>query len=117
MKILLADDELEIRRLYREMLEGNGHQVTVTQDGRETLEAIAKTEFDLVILDLYMPEVDGFEVLEEVRGGGNEVPIVLMTGHFPEDMVRERIWGLDVKEVLVKPVMITTLLNAVERLA
>ncbi len=66
------------------MLEGNGFEVLVAKDGQETLEAALEGTFDLVILDLKMPRLDGFEVLEELRKAGSEVPVVVMTGHFPE---------------------------------
>ncbi len=113
MKILLADDEPDIVSLYREMLEGNGFEVETAQDGRKTLERIADETFDLIILDLHMPKVSGFEVMEELRSEGRRIPIIVMTGHYPVEEVSERIQGFGVGAVLRKPVMITTLLDAV----
>ena len=116
MKILLADDEPEILRLYKEMLQGNRHEVTTAQDGDEALERIDETADDLLVLDLYMPKRDGFEVLAEMRRRGREVPVIVMTGHYPDDEIAKRMQGMSVEEVLRKPVMITTLLNAVNRM-
>ena len=116
MKILLADDEPEILRLYKELLQGNRHEVTTAQDGDEALERIDETAYDLLVLDLYMPKRDGFAVLAEMRRRGREVPVIVMTGHYPDDEIAKRMQGMSVEEVLRKPVMITTLLNAVNRM-
>lgn len=62
-----------------------------------------------------MPRLDGFEVLRALRKADNDVPVVVMTGHFPADVVSSRIEEFGVAEVLMKPVMITDLLNAVRR--
>ena len=83
MRLLLADDEPSIRRLYTQMLEGNGFDVQVATDGQETLDAAVGGSFDLIILDLKMPRLDGFEVLRALRKADNDVPVVVMTGHFP----------------------------------
>lgn len=115
MKILLVDDEPEILRLYQELLEGNGHEVTAAQDGGEALQCFDQKHYDLLVLDLFMPVVDGFAVIKEMKRRGEKIPIIVMTGHFPDDVVAERIQGMKVLEVLRKPVMITTLLNAVNR--
>lgn len=115
MRLLLADDEPSIQRLYAQMLEGNGFEVQVATDGQEALDAALEGSHDLIILDLKMPRLDGFEVLRELRKAGSNVPAVVMTGHFPEEVVASRIDELGVAEVLMKPVMITDLLNAVRR--
>ena len=117
MRILLADDEPQIRRLYREMLEGNGYEVTVAEDGTDVMERIAEADHDLMVLDLYMPNMDGFEVLKALQAEEQHVPVIVMTGHFPDDVVAERLRGLEVVEVLRKPVMISTLINVVNRVA
>ncbi len=62
MRILLADDEPTVQRLYRQMLEGSGFEVEAASDGQETLDKVTSEPFDLVILDLNMPRLDGFEV-------------------------------------------------------
>ena len=67
MRLLLADDEPSIQRLYAQMLEGNGFEVQVATDGQEALDAALEGSHDLIILDLKMPRLDGFEVLRELR--------------------------------------------------
>jgi CheY-like chemotaxis protein len=115
MRILLADDEPSIRRLYQQMLEGNGYDIVAAIDGKEALERVTNESFDLMILDLNMPILDGFEVMTKMKEAGKKTPVIVMTGHFPEEVVEDRLEGLSVVEVLRKPVMITTLLNAVKR--
>jgi|SaaInl7_200m_RNA_FD_contig_51_1235773_length_698_multi_6_in_0_out_0_2 CheY-like chemotaxis protein len=117
MRVLLADDEPDIRYLYRQMLEGCGYQVDEAADGREVLELIEGGTFDLVIMDLYMPNVDGFEAIGLIRAKDSQVPIIVMTGHYPERVVSKRIKGLGVNKVLRKPVMITSLMTAVREVA
>ena len=70
-----------------------------------------------MILDLHVPKKDGFHVLTEMREGGNRTPVIILTGHYPDEVIAEKIQGLDVGEVLRKSVMITALMNAVNRLA
>jgi CheY-like chemotaxis protein len=115
MKVLLADDEPNVRRLYGQMLEGNGYDIEIAIDGQEALDVAISGSFDLLILDLNMPRLDGFEVMAGLKEAGKVLPVIVMTGHFPEEVVEDRLEGLQVVEVLRKPVMITTLLNAVKR--
>ncbi|MDA0748681.1 MAG: response regulator [bacterium] len=115
MKILLADDEPDILLLYKQMLEGSGYQVVAACNGEEALVEIGVQRFDLVVLDLHMPRVDGFEVLEELKQQAWEVPVIVMTGYYSDEAIAKRMHGMKVEEVLRKPVMITTLMNAVNR--
>lgn len=115
MKILLADDEPVVCRLYLQMLEGSGFEVVTAMDGQEAYDRAMAETFDLMILDLNMPRLDGFEVLEKMKAESKNVPVIVMTGHFPEEVVADRLEGLKVMDVLRKPVMITTLLDAVNK--
>ena len=118
MKILVADDEPEILNLYREMLEGCGHKVITAQDGREALGRFAAGDYDLVVMDLHMPNMDGFECIAEMQKQRKQVPVIVMTGYYPDDVIAGRFRDLEVEvmEILRKPVRITTLLNVVNRL-
>jgi CheY-like chemotaxis protein len=97
------------------MLEGSGYDVTAALDGQEALDTVTSDTFDLTILDLNMPRLDGFEVMARMKEADTSVPLIVMTGHFPEEVVEDRLEELSVVEVLRKPVMITTLLNSVKR--
>jgi len=113
VKILLADDEKDILLIYSELLAGNGHVVTAASNGKEVIRLLSDTDFDMLILDLYMPQMNGFEAIQTLRDKGYKVPVIVMTGHFPDDEVSTRLKGLQVCASLRKPVMISTLLNAV----
>ena len=115
MKILLADDEREILEIYSAMLRGNGHEVICALDGKEALDLLAEGVFDLLVLDLFMPNLDGFKTLQTLRRQGQAIPVIVMTGHYPNAVVAERIRGLKVAQVLRKPVTISELLHAVNQ--
>ena len=66
-KILIAEDEDVLLNVFKDRFESEGWRVSTAKDGIETIKAINKSKFDLVLLDLLMPKKDGFEVLKEVR--------------------------------------------------
>ena len=78
-KILVADDERPLSKALELKLSRNGFQVEVANNGEEALEKIAATKFDLAILDLIMPRVDGFGVLEKLKAEGNKLPIIVIS--------------------------------------
>jgi CheY-like chemotaxis protein len=79
--VLVVDDEADARALVRDILTAGGYRVTEAADGREALEAIARERPALVVLDLMMPELDGFEVLEHLGADPalRELPVVVLT--------------------------------------
>jgi DNA-binding NtrC family response regulator len=79
--ILVVDDEASIRNTLREILEYEDFEVEEAEDGEEALEAIQAHQYDLVLLDVKMPEVDGMEVLEEIADGAADLPVVMISGH------------------------------------
>lgn len=84
MRILLADDEPSIFKLCRQMLEGSGFEVEVAADA---LDAIRSKTFDLVIPDPKIPKLDGFEVLQTMGKEQLSVPVLVITGHYPDDVI------------------------------
>ena len=78
-KILIADDESRIRKLVNDFLSKEGYDVIEAKDGQEALDSFYSNKPDLVILDVMMPEFDGLEVCEEIRGVSEDVPIILLT--------------------------------------
>jgi OmpR family response regulator RpaB len=101
LKILIADDEANIRRILETRLSMQGHEVAAAKDGAEALELFRGFEPDLVVLDVMMPELDGFAVLERIRAQ-SEVPIILLTALGD---VADRITGLQLgaDDYMVKP--------------
>src|SRR5438093_10651503 len=77
-RILVVDDEKNIIQLIRMYLANDGHQVTTAQDGREALDKFQQQRPDLIVLDLMMPEMDGWSVCKEIRRE-SDVPIIILT--------------------------------------
>ena len=92
MNLLLVDDDVKLCRLVREYLGPMGYQVTVVHTGREGVRAALNGNFDAVILDVMMPEMDGFEVLKQLRAKSS-VPVLMLTGLGDE---ADRIVGLEI---------------------
>ncbi len=100
-RILVVDDEVNIVDLVRLYLERDGFQVEAAEDGAQALEKIRSLDPDLVILDIMLPEVDGFEVCRRVRND-SDVPIIMLTAR-DEDI--DKIVGLELgaDDYLTKP--------------
>lgn len=100
-RILIAEDEAPLRNLVRMSLEAIGHQVTAVGDGEEALNVFSPKEFDLVILDVMMPRVDGFTVCRDIRKQG-DTPIIMLTAlGSTDDMVKGFELGAD--DYIAKP--------------
>ncbi|MBN9070795.1 MAG: response regulator transcription factor [Rhizobiales bacterium] len=82
--ILIVDDEPPIRRLLRTSLASQGFQVSEAADGHGALAEIERSRPDLVILDLGLPDIDGSDVIRALRGGGNPVPILVLSSRSDE---------------------------------
>ena len=100
-KILIADDEPEIRSLLRLYLENEGYTVIEAEDGRKALELAGKEKPDLCLLDIMMPNVDGYHVLSQLRKESN-IPVVIISA---KDADSEKILGLNLgaDDYLAKP--------------
>ncbi len=100
-KILIADDEPEIRSLLRLYLENEGYTVIEAEDGRKALELAGKEKPDLCLLDIMMPNVDGYHVLSALRKESN-IPVVIISA---KDADSEKILGLNLgaDDYLAKP--------------
>jgi DNA-binding response OmpR family regulator len=100
-RILVVDDEANIIDLVRLYLERDGYQVEAASDGAQAIEKIGSLSPDLVILDIMMPEIDGFEVCRQVRSD-SDVPIIMLTAR-DEDI--DKIVGLELgaDDYLTKP--------------
>jgi CheY-like chemotaxis protein len=79
-RILVVDDDRAVRATLKVLLERIGHQVLTAEDGRRGLNSIVSEQFDLVIIDIFMPEMDGFETIRMVRKAKPAIPIVVMSG-------------------------------------
>ena len=92
MRILVIEDEARMGELLREGLTEEGHTVTVALDGHEGLEIAEGWEFDLIILDVMLPRMDGFAIARRLRAQHNQTPILMLTAR---DSAKDLIEGLD----------------------
>ncbi|MBN1626454.1 MAG: response regulator [Deltaproteobacteria bacterium] len=81
-KIMIVDDETGIRELLSEALLEKGFHVTSARDGRESLKYMRSNDFDLLITDINMPHINGFELLRKMKTAGRKEKIVIMTGEY-----------------------------------
>ena len=81
MKVLIIDDERAIRRALKEILEYENCQVLEAENGKDGLELIRSNSLDVIFCDIKMPLVDGMELLQQIQTEGNEVPIIMISGH------------------------------------
>jgi signal transduction histidine kinase/ligand-binding sensor domain-containing protein/DNA-binding response OmpR family regulator len=120
LRILLAEDNGVNQRVARTLLEKCGHQVAVTANGREALAALDKGEFDVVLMDIQMPEMDGFEATAAIRSKerniGKHLPIIAMTAHAMTGD-RERCLGAGMDGYIAKPIHPAELVQTLSNLA
>jgi DNA-binding response OmpR family regulator len=108
MKILIVDDDAEVAKTLEALLTRRKHSVTVRASGREALALAAAESFDIVILDVRMPEMDGFTVLRALRAQGCTAGVIMLTG---QGDVEEAVEAshLGAHDYLPKPVRIAAL--------
>lgn len=107
--ILVADDQPNIRRLYEYTLEKNGYRSFTAENGEEVLKVLEKQHIDLVILDVMMPKLDGYECLKAMRESGINIPVLIITARdSAEDLRKSFLLGSD--DYMTKPVDETEML-------
>lgn len=113
--ILVVDDDEKITSLLRRSLAFEGYEVATANNGLEGLKQMLSSDPDLLVLDVMMPQVDGWEVCRRVREGGSSVPILMLTA---KDDIQDRVRGLDLgaDDYLVKPFALEELLARVRAL-
>ncbi len=102
MRILLAEDERDLNRIIAKKLTADGYSVDCCFDGAEALDYAASADYDVMVLDIMMPKLDGLAVLRTLRQRGDATPVLLLTAR---DAVADRVKGLDsgANDYLVKP--------------
>ena len=107
-KILIAEDDIELRELFKHILVKNGYSVTGVSNGQEALDQLDKSYFDLVISDIMMPVLDGYELVHSLRESGNNIPVLTVTAKDAfDDMRLGFLSGMD--DYMVKPVNVNEL--------
>ena len=118
VRVLVADDEPNIRRLIRFRLERAGYEVVTAADGRQALEQAETACPDLIILDVMMPELDGFQVLASLKSEARTaaIPVLMLTARSGDDHVRHG-WHTGADFYLAKPFNPEELLQVIDSFA
>jgi PAS domain S-box-containing protein len=118
LRVLLAEDNAVNQKLMVRLLEKQGHRVTVAGDGREVLAALERESFDVALMDVQMPEIDGFEATAAIRRGeqvtGRHLPIIAMTAHAMKGD-RERCLKAGMDAYVSKPIQASELFEVLEK--
>ncbi len=105
LKILIAEDDRELRQLFSHILTKNGYLVKGVSNGKEALDALDKDYYDLIISDIMMPIMNGYELVRLLRTSGNNTPVMMITAKDAFDDMREGfVSGTD--DYMVKPINI-----------
>lgn len=111
-KLLIVEDEKQLNELVCNFFEENGHETTSAFDGLEALDKMKKETFDLILSDIMMPKLDGFALLEKIRGNDSHIPIIFMTAR--DDKFSKQLgYKLGVDDYVVKPFDLDELLMKV----
>jgi CheY-like chemotaxis protein len=117
LRILLAEDSLVNQKLAVALLEGQGHTVTLVGNGKEAVAAVGAAKFDLVLMDVQMPEMDGLEATAEIRAGEQQtdahLPVIAMTAHALKGD-RERCLEAGMDTYVAKPIRPEELFEAID---
>jgi two-component system KDP operon response regulator KdpE len=109
LRVLIVDDEPAIRRFLRTSLSAQGYRVTEVEDGGAALESLRRNPVDLLVLDLGLPDVDGFEVIRRLRETGSTVPIVVLSSR-SDEAGKVKALDLGADDYLTKPFGVEELL-------
>jgi CheY-like chemotaxis protein len=118
LHILVADDNLVNQKVAERMLERLGHTVALANDGKEALSAIKTASFDLIMMDVQMPEMDGLEATRRIReweAGKTRIPIIALTAH-AMDSHRQECLAAGMDSFLAKPILLEALKLQIEGL-
>jgi DNA-binding response OmpR family regulator len=115
MRILLAEDDLRLARAVRRVFGEEAHNVEIAGDGPSALDSAQRGNYDVMILDVMLPQLDGFEVCKRMRAAGVQTPVLMLTARTE---VQDRVKGLDAgaDDYLVKPFAVVELLARVRAL-
>ena len=112
-QILVVDDESGVRELVGDVLGLEGYAVTIAVDGLDALSQIRKQKFDLYVLDINMPKIDGLVLLEKVRGAGDQTPALLLSARREKDDIHQG-FRVGADDYVTKPFSIEELALRVE---
>lgn len=102
MRVLVAEDEKDMNKIITKKMTIEGYAVDSCYDGEEALDYIENTEYDIIIMDIMMPKIDGFDIVTKMRKNSNNTPVIFLTA---KDSISDRVKGLDLgaNDYLIKP--------------
>lgn len=114
-QILLVEDDQELRALYSKVLVRNGYKVLDANDGQEAIDLLDKNTFDLIVTDIMMPRIDGYEFISSVRDAGYLMPVLMITAKDKfTDLQLGFLSGTD--DYMVKPININEMIIRIQAL-
>lgn len=116
-KILIVEDNPTNMKLFADILEAKNYSVTKTYDGLEAYNVIKENSFDLMILDIQLPELDGFSLLKKLKDENINCPKTLIVSAFAMDKDKQKAKALGCDNYITKPIDIMNFLATVEKLA
>lgn len=111
-KLLIVEDNADYRELLISFLENEGYDVTAVNDGESAVTTANDTEFDLIILDLMLPKIDGYEVCRRIRENSG-VPVIMLTA-LDSEAYQMKGYGLHIDDYIAKPISMPLLMHKVE---
>jgi two-component system OmpR family response regulator len=116
MRVLVVEDELKMAELVRRGLREHGYVADLATEGRDAFVMAGSAEYDVVVLDVMLPDIDGFEICRRLRSDGVRAPVLMLTAR---DAVEDRVAGLDsgADDYLTKPFSFSELLARLRALA
>ena len=112
-RVLLVDDERDFLDIMAERMEARGMEISTTTSAEDALKMVLKEPYDAIIMDLMMPEMDGFKALKLFKETRPDVPIILLTANVPEEKCIEAI-KLGAMDVIEKPADLNLLTQKIE---
>ncbi len=113
-KILLAEDSPDNVLLIKTFLRNAGIEISVVSDGIEAIDLVVKEKFDLILMDIQMPRMNGFEATREIRNKGFKMPIIALTAHALQEHRKNALEG-GFTDFVTKPIQRKTLLEVIDK--
>ncbi len=116
MKILVIEDTLQVSRLLKMSIEKWGHTAVIAETGKQALSIVEKQIFDMILLDVFLPDTIAYELIPKLKQGWSGMQIITMTGHSSRD-VEEKVRKQGIAYYMVKPVNLSELKSIIEHMS
>lgn len=110
---LIVDDDISVLKNFSRLLSENGFEVKAVETGKEAISLVDKQSFDLVLIDFKLPDIDGAELLEKIRGKISKAIKIMITG-FPSTELENRVIDLGIDAYVIKPIKPDDLLELIQ---